>query len=200
MKTRISLSLIAASTLLASAAFADTAAISAHADPKIAVGAQLELLPVGTFHVGTSQQSQDQSAEVAYGVSGSIDYAVHPNLSIGFAPRLALNVIPTDVTDGDAAQQLDLRARVKAHAKVASGVEAYGYLAPGYSMLFNNDDTASGLAIAFGAGATYDLSPTTYLSGEIGYQAGFQSESILGQTVDIHARYLHLGFGAGARF
>jgi len=200
MKTRISLSLIAASTLLASAAFADTAVISAHADPKIAVGAQLELLPLGTFHLATSQFSQDQSAEVAYGISGSFDYAVHPNISIGFAPRLALNVIPTDTTDGHPAKQLDLRARVKAHTKVAPGVEAYGFLAPGYSMLFSEGDTASGLAIALGAGATYDLSPTTYLSGEIGYQFGFQSDTVAGQNMDVHARYLHLGFGAGARF
>jgi hypothetical protein len=201
MKTHItSLTLVASSLLLTATAFADEA-ITSRVEPKIAVGAQVELLPLGSFHLASGQLSRNDSAEIAYGVSGTFDYALHRYLSIGFAPRLVMNVIAKDVANPDAAQQVDLRVRLKAHAQVAPGVEVYGYVAPGYSILFDRgSDNISGLAIAFGAGVTYDLSPSTFLSGEVGYQVGFQSEKVLGQTVDLHASYLHVGFGAGARF
>jgi hypothetical protein len=205
VNTRIAFIAGTAITLLASTALAQDVASTAEAPTKASVGAQVELLPVGSFHLGTDQQSMDPSAAVAYGIGGTFDYAVHEHVSIGVAPRLVLNVVPTgdDFDEADDATELDLRARLKVHTPVAPGVEAYGYLAPGYSILFDDDedvDSATGFAIAVGAGATYDLTPAMYVSGEVGYQKGFQSVEIQNVDVDVNASYLHLGFGAGTRF
>jgi hypothetical protein len=203
VNTRIAFIAGTAVTLLASTAFAQDVESSASVASKASVGAQFELLPVGSFHLAIGEQSMDPSAAVAYGIGGTFDYAVHEHLSIGVAPRLVLNVVPSEddgFDEDDDASQLDLRARLKAHTAVAPGVEAYGYLAPGYSILFDDDDDASGFAIAVGAGATYDLTPATYLSGEIGYQKAFQGMEVQGVDVEVNTSYLHLGFGAGTRF
>jgi hypothetical protein len=204
VNTRIAFIAGTAVTLLASTAFAQDVSSTASAPTKKAsVGAQFELLPVGSFHLAAGQESMDPSAAVAYGIGGTFDYAVHEHLSIGVAPRLVLHVVPSEddgFDEDDDASELDLRARLKFHTAVAPGVEAYGYLAPGYSILFDDEDDASGFAIAVGAGATYDLTPAMYLSGEIGYQKGFQSTEVQGVDVDVNASYLHLGLGAGTRF
>ena len=199
MKTRITLATVTFASLFASSAFAQEAPAS-----KLSASAQLELLPVGNAHVEAGDLENDEATATAFGVSGAIDYAVHPNVSVGFAPRVIFGVKASDAPDSvDAGTEYDLRARIKAHAAVAPRIEAYGFLAPGYSLITSpdeDDETSKGLAIGFGAGATYELSPTAFVSGELGYQLGFQGFEVQGQDVTASTSYLHVGVGGGVRF
>jgi hypothetical protein len=196
MKIRIAVFATIASSFVASAALADE--LGAEAAPKVRIGAQVELLPTGSL----DSEPDSATPKVAYGVGLTFDYAITRNISIGVAPRMIFNVIDKDA-NGDAASQLDLRARVKGHFPIADKIEAYGFVAPGYSIVMLPDselDNPAGLVLAFGAGATYDLTPRMFVSGEVGYQLGFQRTEVLGETVDLGTSYLHVGLGAGARF
>jgi hypothetical protein len=132
----------------------------------------------------------------------------NPYLSIGVAPRLVLNVKPSDGADGaDADKEIDLRARITGRLPVAPGVELYASVMPGYSIVTSSQDgvdSATGFALAGALGATYDLTPKIFLGAEVGYQRAFTSatESIAGQNLsaDLELSYLHVGIGAGTRF
>jgi hypothetical protein len=199
MKTRIALAFGLAGSLLATSAFAQEGTAAA---PKLTAGAQIDLLPVGTLTLDEA----DEGTAFAYGIGASIDYAITPMISIGFAPRYIANVITDNAQDdADAAAELDLRLRVKAQFPVAPALNAYGFLAPGYSIImlpddFEGVDDPAGLVVGFGGGVTYDVAPSFFVNGELGYQIGFQSTSFAGNDVDFTSDYLHIGLGAGTRF
>jgi hypothetical protein len=198
MKTQISLAIGLAGSLLATSAFAQEGA--AAPAPKLSAGAQIDLLPIGSYDVKVGEFESDGDLAFAYGIGASIDYAVTPMISVGFAPRYIMNVKDTD-SDGDAASELDLRLRVKASFPVSPGMAAYGFVTPGYSIIMAPEDAGdvddpAGFAIGFGGGATYDVSPSLFVNGELGYQLGFQKSD----AFEFQTAYLHIGFGAGTRF
>ena len=120
------------------------------------------------------------------------------------APQYIFNVKPAD-TDGDAASELDLRARIGGIAKVADTIRAVrvrGARVLDRSMLpddVDGIDNPAGFVLGFAAGAAFDLAASTYLSAEVGYQVGYQSTEILNNDVDAKTNYLHLGVGLGFR-
>jgi opacity protein-like surface antigen len=196
-------------TLLSSSAFADDESISASAAaPRMRAQAQFELLPLGTGKQTLGNQSMSQDTAVAYGISAAFDYALTPYLSVGVAPRLVLNVKPSEQQGGTTDKEIDLRARILAHVPVAPGLEIYGAVSPGYAFVLPGEDgvdTAKGFAIAGAAGVTYDVSPKVFLGAEAGYQRAFTSADLMtgtGQKVstDLDLSYLHVGIGAGTRF
>jgi hypothetical protein len=203
----------AALALCSASALADTApatTIAATSAPKLMrAQVQLELLPVGSAEASVDDGPSDSAdAATAYGVSVSFDRAVHKYLTVGLSPRVILNVTGEDSPDeAESATELDLRARITAHYPVAPQMEIYGSITPGFSFIMPGDDdeeSYSGFAIGAAAGATYDLSPSTFLNAEIGYQRAFTNTdmTVLGQSVDVDVdlSYLHLGLGAGTRF
>ena len=209
MTIRMILAAATLGTLLSSSAFADDESISASAAaPRMRAQAQVELLPLGTGKQTLGDASMSRDAAVAYGISAGFDYAITPYLSIGVAPRLLLNVKPSDQDGGTSDKELDLRARVLGHVAVAPKLEIYGAVMPGYAFVLPGDDnvdTAKGFAIAGAAGLTYDVSPTLFLGAELGYQRAFTSTDIMtttGQKVssDLDLSYMHIGIGAGTRF
>jgi opacity protein-like surface antigen len=209
MTIRMILAAGALGTLLSSSAFADDESISASAAaPKMRAQAQFELLPLGTGKQSIGGQSMSQDAALAYGISAAFDYAVTPYLSVGLAPRLVLNIKPSDQEGGTTDKEIDLRARVLGHVAVAPGLEIYGAVSPGYAFVLpgtDGVDTAKGFAIAGAAGLTYDVSPALFLGAEVGYQRAFTSADIMtapGQKVstDLDLSYMHIGIGAGTRF
>lgn len=208
MKARMMFAAGVLSSLVSSSAFAQDAdgeAAGATAT-KMRLGAQIEMLPLGSAEVSAGGVSASSDAAVAYGVSATFDYAVTPWLSIGAAPRLVLNVNQKDAPSGsDAGKEVDVRARLVAHYPVMPRVEVYGALQPGYSFVIpSQGDTQSGFAIGGAIGATYDVSPKLYLSGEIGYQRAFTSiDEMVGASkvsADFNLSYMHIGLGAGTRF
>jgi opacity protein-like surface antigen len=170
--------------------------------------AEVELLPLGTADGSIGTLSASADTKLAYGISGAFEYAVAPFLSIGVAPRLILNVITEDATDGDSSDKaLDLRARIRGHYAVSPGLELYASLSPGYTIVMSSEEgaeSATGFAIAGALGATYDVSPKMFVGAEVGYSRAFTSADImLGGppiTADLDLSYMHVGIGAGTRF
>jgi opacity protein-like surface antigen len=193
--------------LLSSPAFADDSISTNASDSKMRVEAQFELLPLGSAKETTAGISVSGDTAVAYGISGAFDYAVMPYLSIGVAPRLVLNVKGKDNETGNSSNEIDLRARIRAHVPVMPGVELFASLYPGYTIVtspMDGIDSATGFAIGGAVGATYDISPKLFVGGEVGYQRAFTSVkmSSQGQSVsdDVDVSYMHIGLGAGTRF
>jgi hypothetical protein len=176
--------------------------------PRFTVGAQLELMPTGSFDISLSGPTGNADASfdttTAFGVSGVFAYDVTRNLSIGVAPRLIMGVnftVPDATDTGDDAKQFDLRARIAVHGEIAPKLQIYGYAAPGYSWLIPpDDDNDSGFSIGGGAGASYDVTDAFYVNAELGYQIAYYSDENAGLHADVDVSYLHLGLGGGARF
>jgi opacity protein-like surface antigen len=193
--------------LLSSSAFADDQ-VSTSASSKMRVQAQFELLPVGSGKGTLGGISMTTDTEVAYGISGAFDYALTPYLSLGVAPRLVFNVKSKDAASQDSAdKELDLRARIHGHYPVASGIELFASLYPGYTIVMSSTDgvdSSTGFAIGGAVGLTYDVSPKLFVGGEVGYQRAFTSTTVSGggQSVsaDLDLSYMHIGLGAGTRF
>ena len=198
------------SVLMLGAAHAPIAAADDNADARgMAVGVDLELAPSGsiTTQIGSSSSTSDAAA--SYGIGGLFDYGVSRYLSIGFAPRYLLNVKQSNSQNNpggsnDTATELDLRARIAAHVPVANKLKAYGYVSPGYSIIFapsnsNNSDNATGLSLGLGGGVQYQIKPSLALTGELGYQVGYQSVTIdvlgIKSDIEFETRYLHFGVG-----
>jgi opacity protein-like surface antigen len=209
MKIRMILAAGTLGTLLSSSVFADDESISASAAaPRMRAQAQVELLPLGSGKQTLGGMSFSRDTALAYGISAAFDYAITPYLSVGVAPRLVLNVKPSDQEGGTTDKEIDLRARVVGHVPVAPGLEIYGSLSPGYAFVLPGQDgvdTAKGFAIAGAAGVTYDVSSKLFLGVEAGYQRAFTSADVMttpGQTVstDLDLSYMHVGIGAGTRF
>ena len=182
-------------------------ASAAHAEG-LKLGAQAQVLPFGSsLEIGDGDDSEDLDLSTAFGIVGTVDYAVHPNIDIGLAPRLVLNIIPDEADDDDdSATELDLAARVTGHALVAPKLDVFGYVAPGYSIVMlpeGDDDDAfddpSGLILGLGAGVKYAVSPTLSVVGELGYQLGFQGTSIefAGESFDADFKTNLVHFGVG---
>jgi hypothetical protein len=187
-----------------------TAAHAAHAAPAgtIELGAQAQVLPLGSVSGNDSDDDLDYST--SFGIQLQGDYFVHPNVSVGLAPRFILGLKPdVDGYDGDSASQLDLAARVTGHAPVAPKVDLFGFVAPGYSFVFLPDeanpfeiDNPSGFIVGLGGGASYQVTPSLAIVGELGYTLGFQGSTVeLGSEstdVDYNSNFLHLGLGVKA--
>jgi hypothetical protein len=191
---------VAAAQELTPAVAADT---SLGESSKARLGVVLSPMPAGTFKWSAGPLSGNDDAKFAFGIMPTFDFSLNQFLFIGVAPQYIFNVKPDD-SDGDAASELDLRARIGGIAKVADTIRVFGYAAPGYSIVMLPDDVdgidnPAGFVLGFAAGAAFDLATSTYLSAEIGYQVGYQSTEILNNNVDAKTNYLHLGVGLGFR-
>jgi opacity protein-like surface antigen len=207
MNMRLALVTMALGSAVSPAVFAQDSG-GAAADPsKITVQAQMEMLPLGSMSASAGGLSISTDTELAYGVSAGVDYAVTPYLRIGAAPRLVLNVKADGSMSESSGKEIDLRARIVGHYPVAPGLELSASLFPGYTIVTSGEDggdNSNGFAIGGAVGATYDLTPKTFLGAEVGYQRAFattQTET-LGQKfdADIDVSYMHIGLGAGVRF
>jgi hypothetical protein len=171
-------------------------------EPALWLGGQLGLSPVGTLKVDAQGASGSADAATALELGGRLEYAVHPMISIGFAPALVFNVKGTN--DNTSGSQLDLPLRVHVGGLVAPTVRLYGFAAPGYSILFppsgGDDQHPSGFMIGFGGGARIRVAPRFALAGELGYQFRFLSETVtaLGQRVDVSEQVNYLTFTIAA--
>ena len=183
---------------VASVAAADAGGVSA--------AGMLNLMPLGTFRAEFGNDRDSEGTELAYGIGAQIDYHVTSNISIGFAPRFTLNVIPdTADANDDASTQLDLLARGQYNHPINPQVTAFGFVALGYSRIMlpdesNGVDDPAGLVLGFGAGGRYLLNGKMFVQGELGYQKGFHGVEVMGRDITFATSYLHLGFGIGSHF
>jgi hypothetical protein len=187
MNTKILLASLATAGL--ASAFGATAA---HAEG-IKLGGQLQVLPASELE--GENVSIDLKTSLA--LVGTFDYAVHPNIDVGAAPRIAFGLKPEEYDGDESLTQFDLAARVTGHTPVGAKVEVFGFVSPGYSIISSSDDdddSSTGLILGLGGGAAFAVTPTIALVGELGYTLGFQS--VDGDKAA--SNLLHLGFGVQA--
>ncbi len=190
------------------ASLATTAGLASTASAGVEVGAQLQLLPMGELSTEVGNQTFETDADPTFGIAANVGYAITPNISVGFAPRLILNIKGEDSDeDSDAATQLDLAARITGKLPVAPKLDLFAHVSPGYSLLFvdNLPDEASqpgGFGIAVGGGVGYKVTPTLSITGELGYSAAFLSSTTETPIGDVDANldtsFFHLGVGLQA--
>jgi hypothetical protein len=167
------------------------------ADPnaKLRLGFNLVPMPIGSIKASFGGLEASADSAFAFGIMPTIDYLFHPYFFAGFAPQLTFNVKGKDA--GDAAKMLDFLFRVGGNAPVADNIELYGYLAPGYSIIIPSmGDNATGFVLGFHGGGILDLTPTSFLNLELGYQLGYQKL----HDVSFKVNYFQIGLGGGLRF
>jgi Outer membrane protein beta-barrel domain len=171
---------------------------AAPAASKLWLGAAVELLPIGNFS-GDSLSGGPTSIDIkaTAAVALRADYRLDDHFSIGIDPRyiFALKVDNSN----DSATQLDLRVRATAGTAIAPKARIYGFATPGYSWVFlpgRDATTSSGFALGFGGGASFEISPKIALTGELGYQLGFQSVTENNHSIAVHDNFLQIGLGA----
>jgi len=180
------------------------------AEPKVWLGGHLGLSPVGTLKAKASAQGSELSDSVdtatAFEVGAQFEFRIMPFLSVGLAPAVLLHIKGQD--DKDSASQLDLPLRITAGGNVMPQLRLYGFVAPGYTILFppaddmGNSDRLSGFMVGFGGGVGFKIAPKFAVIGELGYQFRFPSETrMLGTTpvdLQIQANYLTFSLGVVA--
>jgi len=169
-----------------------------HADTL--VGGQLQIMTGGEVD---GEGDFDGDLETAYGIMLNAEYPVHPNITIGVAPRLAFGVKLEDQDDGGI--MLDIPLRVTGRFLVMPKLAVYAFVAPGYSLIFPEDwpdnvSDPSGFIFGVGGGVAYRLGRNLALVGELGYTAGFHTATvdlpiIDDETVDVEHSYPHFGIG-----
>ncbi|HEY5935828.1 MAG TPA: outer membrane beta-barrel protein [Kofleriaceae bacterium] len=166
---------------------------------------RLDLVPFGEIHTKEGDINDiTVDTEFGYGIGGVIEFGVARNVMIGFAPRYLFHVKGEPHRDGGS--QLDLAARLKAHFPVSPRASLFGFLSPGYSKVYLPDGSIfagldpGGLILGLGGGADIMMTPTVYLTIELGYTFGFQSDSEGGAKYTYATSLMHLGFGVGKRF
>jgi hypothetical protein len=183
------------------------------------IGAEAQILPLGELADSTG----DVGLATSFALAGLVDYAVHPNLHIGAAPRVIFGVRGDDDDDDtdESSTQLDLAVRVTGRLPVSAGVDFLGYLSPGYSILFLDEeanfygvDDPKGFILGLGGGAAVKVTPTLSVVAEVGYTFGFQGTSEGGSSDGVdpdggevvskaardafQTRFLHVGVGVQA--
>ena len=168
----------------------------------LTAAAQVQLIPVGTLAFEGGGIDTSESTDLAYGIGAQVDYWVNEQISVGFAPRFVLNLRPDSETES--ATQLDLAVRAQYNHPVNDQVKAFGFLAPGYSILSlpeeAGDLSPKGLIIGLGAGVRYGVNDKLFVQGEAGYTLGFQGGTEQGVDYTFKSNLLHLGVGLGAAF
>jgi hypothetical protein len=178
------------------------------AGPKMWVGGQVGVSPIGTLKGESPGVSLSADTATAFEVGGRFEYQVTPLLSIGIAPAFRFNIKVKDkVKDADeSASQLDVPLRIAVGGEVASAIRVYGFATPGYTFLFATKDergnsyNASGFMIGIGGGVGYRVGPKFMLSGELGYQFRFPSTTVQGVDTSYQDNYLTFTVGAAAGF
>ena len=191
--------------MLAGAARADEAAAptetkpaaAAAPDSKMRVGLDLVPTPFG------SAKGEGQTVDLgfAFGLMPFFDYMINNNFFVGIGPTYTFNIKPKS-GGGSAAKELDISLRVGGGVPVADKIQIYGYLSPGYSIVFppSGSTKAKGFSLGFHAGGTYDVTPTAFVNLELGYLLGFETVSVGGTSVDDKFSFFQIGLGGGVRF
>jgi hypothetical protein len=174
------------------------AAAPAADDSRPKLGAELAIMPVGSLGASIGNMSTRVDSATAMGLGATVRFPLNSIFALDLAPRLVFNVKGSDADNS--ATELDVRARLSAGGEAAPGVRVYAAVAPGYSALFLPDSsgdssTPTGFILGFAAGTAIKVAPGIAVTGEIGYQLGFQSVSIQNTDVGLDTRFFTLSGG-----
>ena len=166
---------------------------------------RLDILPFGEIRTKEAEMNALKvDIDTGYGIGGAIDFDIARNVSLGFAPRYLFKV--KGEPHRASSKELDLAARLKAHFPASPRATLFGYLSPGYSMVYVPNGSIfsgldpSGLIVGIGGGADLMITPKAFITLELGYTWGFQSDSEAGFKYTYATNLMHLGLGLGSRF
>ncbi len=167
----------------------------------------ISFLPMGLGKLTTpvNAEASQGDASFAYGVGLSASFRVIAGLSVGVAPQFIYNVNYKMYTGGleapPAVKETDLMARLAYTFPVVETVGLYVAVLPGYSTFpLTGGISATGLVLAFEAGADMAITDHIFLNLGAGYQWGFQSVSEVEGKFDARTRYVRVNLGGGVRF
>jgi hypothetical protein len=174
---------------------------------RIEVG--LAFLPMGRGQLTTPNGAMDATgdARFAYGVGLSATYLVIAGLHLGVAPQVIygvnykVNPAGNGIALPASSTEIDLMARAQYAFPIVDGITLYGEFLPGYSRLSHpGAGTSKGLVLAFGGGAAMDMSDRIFINVGVGYQLGYQSLALPGQTRESRSQFVRVALGVGTRF
>ena len=173
------------------------------------LGVQLEAVPTGTLDVDVGGAVASKPQELAYGVGGSFERWLTPNIAVGVAPRLVTPIQIRGVSG--TGHELDLRARIAVGGELARRVFAHAVFTGGYAWLFGavarmdpatgatSVATTSNLIAGAGVRVSYALNSHLLFVTELAYQWGGEGRASLVSpapiAVGLSDRFLTLGFG-----
>jgi hypothetical protein len=163
------------------------------------LGITIVPMPLGSLKNNFAGTDSSTDSAFAFGVMPTLDFRPNPHVFVGLGPSYIFSVKPKGAT-GDGEKELDLLLRIGGGGSVAERVYVYGYVSPGFSIIFPpQGDSAKGPVVGFHAGALYDVAANFFVSGELGYQAGFQKITISGLATEAKAssNFFQIGLGAG---
>jgi len=167
----------------------------------------LSFLPMGLGKLTTpiNAEANQGDASFAYGFGLAASVRVIAGFSVGVAPQLIYNVNYKQYTGGltapPAVRETDLMARLAYTFSVVETVGLYVAVLPGYSTFpLTGGISASGLVLAFEAGADMGITDRIFINLGAGYQWGFQSVTEVEGKFDARTRYVRVNLGGGVRF
>jgi hypothetical protein len=174
-------------------------AAHAAAESKMRLGITIVPMPFGSLKTNAFGADMSQGSAFAFGVMPTLDFRPNPHVFVGLGPSYIVGVKPKGTT-GDGEKELDLMLRVGGGGSVAERVYVYGYVSPGFSIIFPpQGDSAKGPLVGFHAGALYDVVANFFVSAELGYQVGFQkiTNPLLTTESKASSNFFQIGLGAG---
>jgi len=162
------------------------------------ISVQLDLLPTGSLGTKVNGQSMSVDTEMAFGLTGGLEYYPTPSISLGLAPGLVFGLKGDGASSS--ATQLDLRGRLRFGQLARDAFAVNGYVTIGGSWIYLPDDggTSSGGTFGLGVGASYPVSRDAFLMFDVGYQIGGQSVTVAGTDFELSSNLLHFGIGFGS--
>jgi len=187
---------------LTSARAAEATAVATEAGPsKMRVSALFVPSPIGVLHSGPPGDVVTVGSQPSFGFATAFDFVAHRNVFVGFGAGYTFNIQARGRDGEDTATAFDLTFRAGGIVPIGRRFAAYGYLAPGYSLMRGAPGglTPQGPIVGVHAGALFDLTPTLFLAGELGYQAGFQRATADQLDIPFDASFFQIGLGMGVR-
>jgi hypothetical protein len=189
------------------AAVVDPFAAAPQPSPPTRFRIGLAFLPMGLGKLTTAIGGEpvQGDAPLAYGASFSASYRIIAGFSAGIAPQLIYNVNykvpPAGIMPPAAIRETDLMARLAYTFPVVETIGLYIDALPGYSKIPQSGGTpATGFVIAFDVGADMGITDRIFANLAGGYQLGFQSLTVAGESVATRTRYVRVSLGGGIRF
>lgn len=162
------------------------------AEKQLWAGGELGLATLGLLTPQrTDLKPKDSATAFTLGVTAR--YGLSSLLSVGAGARITFGV--DSLVVGEGGNQLDARARIAVGKAVAARVKAYGFVSPGYTVIYDGNLEPSGFLLDFGAGAAYALGPGIALTAELGLQLAFLHYDGVFEEEKMTQRYAHLTVG-----
>lgn len=168
------------------------AASPAAAEKKLWAGGEVGLATLGQLTPQRTDLNPKDSA-TAFTLGASARYGISSLLSVGVASRVTFGV--DSLVLGEGGNQLDVRGRLAVGKAVAARIKVFGFVAPGYTVIYDGNLEPSGLLLDVGGGAAYALGPGIAITAELGLQLAFLHYNGVFEEEEMTQRYVRLSVG-----